>query len=135
MQFLSALLAGSLFGLGLTVSGMVDPGKVIGFLDITGQWDPSLALVMGGGLLIYLPGYLWLVKSTSKPFFAKKFTIPTIKIIDRKLITGAVLFGIGWGLAGFCPGPALASLAGGSVPIVIFVVSMLLGIKLVDRLT
>lgn len=133
MQFLSALLAGSLVGLGLTISGMVNPTKVIGFLDIAGQWDPSLALVMGGGLLVYLPGYLWWVKPASKPFYSLEFSIPTARSIDKKLVTGAALFGIGWGLAGICPGPALASLAGGSSFIVVFVVSMLLGIKFVDR--
>ena len=91
---------------------MVNPAKVLGFLDVTGQWDPSLILVMGGGVAVFAAGFL-LVKRTARPVFAAKFEIPTRRDIDPRLVAGAVLFGIGWGLAGFCPGPALTSLAFG----------------------
>ena len=101
---------GLLFGLGLTISGMINPQKVIGFLDLAGNWDPSLILVMGGGLAVTLPAFRWILK-LEKPFLQAKFYLPTRKDLDPKLIGGAVLFGLGWGIAGLCPGPALAALA------------------------
>lgn len=106
---LSALVCGIVFGLGLTVSGMINPQKVIGFLDLTGNWDPSLALVMAGALVVTLIGYRVVLKGRG-PLFDVKFRLPTRTDIDAKLIGGAALFGIGWGLSGLCPGPAIAGI-------------------------
>lgn len=108
MKNLSALLIGLLFGLGLIISGMVNPAKVLGFLDIFGAWDPSLAFVMGGAVVITFIGYRW-IGQAGKPWFDVKFRFPTATDIDAQLVAGAVLFGIGWGLVGLCPGPALAA--------------------------
>jgi hypothetical protein len=125
-RVLSALLCGLVFGAGLAISGMVNPAKVLGFLDITGQWDPSLTLVMAGGVAVFAVGFR-LIQRGPKPMFAEKFEIPTRRDIDPKLVIGAVLFGIGWGLAGFCPGPALTSLAFGLTKVYVFVGAMLAG--------
>lgn len=125
-RFLVPLLCGLIFGAGLAVSGMVNPAKVLGFLDVTGQWDPSLLLVMGSGVAVFAAGFL-LVKRSARPLLAAKFDIPTRRDIDPKLIIGAVLFGIGWGLAGFCPGPALTSLAFGLTKVYVFVAAMVAG--------
>lgn len=105
---ISTFIAGLLFGGGLTVSQMVNPEKVISFLDITGDWDPSLAFVMGGALIVTLVGYRLVLKRNT-PLFDETFRLPTRKDIDAPLLMGAALFGVGWGLAGLCPGPALAS--------------------------
>ncbi len=102
--------SGVLFGIGMVISSMADPAKVIGFLDITGAWDPSLAFVMGGALAVFVPAYLLLIKSRSESVFGDEIVCPTSKVIDKKLVGGAALFGIGWGLLGVCPGPAVASL-------------------------
>ena len=126
LRLLSALAAGLLFGVGLTVSRMIDPAKVLGFLDITGDWDPSLAFVMAGALAAAAPGYI-LTKRWDTPFCAAAFARPTATSIDRRLIAGAMLFGIGWGLVGYCPGPALASLGFAGNRILLFVVAMLAG--------
>jgi uncharacterized membrane protein YedE/YeeE len=130
---LAALLSGLLFGAGLVVSQMVDPAKVQGFLDFggipAGAWDPSLAFVMAGALAITAPGY-WLVLRRTAPVAAPKFLVPTRKDIDARLVSGAALFGIGWGLAGYCPGPAVAALAFGRAETAVFVVAMLLGMGL-----
>lgn len=126
-----SLLCGALFGLGLTISGMVLPEKVLGFLDLLGDWDPSLALVMGGALLVFMPGYFWLVKPRERSLLGAPFHLPTKRQIDKRLITGSALFGIGWGLVGICPGPALTSLVTAQWPVLLFVVAMLVGIKLV----
>ncbi len=126
-------LAGLLFGAGLVVSGMINPGKVIGFLDITGSWDPSLILVMGGGLLVTLPAFQLALKS-SRPLFESKFYLPTLQVVDRKLISGSILFGVGWGIAGFCPGPALAALVTLDGDVYLFVVAMIGGMLLHHRL-
>lgn len=107
---LAALASGLLFGVGLVVSGMVDPLKVLGFLDITGAWNPTLAFVMGGALLVAAPAF-WLARRGASPLFATRFEWPTATRIDRPLLVGAVLFGVGWGLVGYCPGPALAGIA------------------------
>ncbi len=120
------LLCGLIFGAGLAVSGMVNPAKVLGFLDVTGQWDPSLVLVMAGGVAVFALGFL-LVKRSAKPLLAAKFEIPTRRDIDPRLVAGAVLFGIGWGLAGLCPGPALTGLAFGITKVYIFVAAMVAG--------
>lgn len=120
---LSTFIAGLLFGGGLTVSQMVNPKKVISFLDITGDWDPSLAFVMGGALLVTLVGYRFVLKR-SEPLFDEKFRLPTRKDIDAPLLIGAALFGAGWGLAGLCPGPALASASFAGMNAYIFVGTM-----------
>jgi len=121
-----ALIAGLVFSLGLLISQMVNPVKVITFLDISGNWDPSLAFVMGSALIVTAIGYQ-LVWRRTKPFYADKFQVPLSRKIDRRLAIGAVLFGIGWGLAGLCPGPSLAALVIGGVPALGFFAAMLLG--------
>lgn len=126
LRNVSALIAGLIFGLGLVVSQMVNPAKVISFLDIFGNWDPSLAFVMGGGLIVTFIGYR-LVWQKSKPFAADKFQVPGNRTIDKKLAMGAILFGIGWGLVGLCPGPAIAALFIGGLPVIIFLGAMALG--------
>lgn len=123
---LSEFLVGLLFGLGLMLSGMTDPGKVLGFLDLFGQWDPSLALVMGGAIGVGFFAFA-LAKKRTLNFLGGAIRMPTSNQIDRRLVIGAVLFGAGWGLAGFCPGPALVSLAAGQTKAAVFVVFMVLG--------
>lgn len=126
-RLLSSLLAGLVFGLGLVISGMVNPAKVQNFLDITGAWDPSLALVMGAALIVAGVGYK-LVLRLPHPFFEAKFQIPALTRIDAKLLGGAALFGAGWGLAGFCPGPAITAAALLKGEVFIFLAAMLAGI-------
>lgn len=126
---LTIFLAGFLFGLGLVVSGMSNPAKVVGFLDLTGNWDPSLILVMGGGLLVTVPAF-HLVLKNPQPLFEEKFFLPTLTAIDPKLIVGAVMFGLGWGIAGFCPGPALAALVSLNPTVLLFVAAMVGGMVL-----
>jgi len=121
-----ALIAGVLFGLGLGISGMTDPRKVIGFLDVTGSWDPSLAFVMGGALAVHGIGNR-LVRKRPKPIFSSAFGLPPFSAIDGRLIGGAVLFGVGWGLAGYCPGPAVVSAASGAPGALVFVGTMAVG--------
>jgi len=133
---LSALLAGLVFGLGLTVSQMVNPAKVLAFLDLFGNWDPSLAFVMGAALAVTAIGYR-LAWRRPAPVFADRFQLPGNRRIDARLALGAVLFGIGWGLVGLCPGPAIASLAIGGAPAALFLAAMAAGMALfeaVDRL-
>ena len=125
-QIAVALVAGSLFGAGLAVSGMINPAKVLGFLDVAGDWDPTLLFVMGGALAVTIPGFAW-VRGRSGPIFADTFQMPSRKDIDGRLIAGAILFGIGWGLVGFCPGPALAALGSLQTPVWIFFLSLLAG--------
>ena len=120
---LPSLVSGLLFGAGLTVSQMVNPEKVAGFLDIAGNWDPSLALVMGAALTIAAVGYRLTLRRTT-PMFGAAFKLPTAKSVDGRLLSGAALFGVGWGLAGFCPGPAVASLAYGLWQSALFVLAM-----------
>ena len=126
---LTSLLTGLLFGAGLTVSGMIDPGKVLGFLDLAGDWDPTLATVMAGAILGAVPGF-HLARRRSAPLMGSAFQIPSNRTIDARLLQGAVLFGIGWALAGFCPGPALAALASGRWEVLAFVAAMLVGMVL-----
>ncbi len=128
MRWIS-LIFGTLFGLGLTISGMVLPAKVLGFLDVTGDWDPSLALVMGGALLVFMPGYLFLVKPRARSLAGEPFHLSKKRQLDPRLLAGSALFGIGWGLVGICPGPAITALVTGQWQIGLFVVAMLLGIK------
>jgi uncharacterized membrane protein YedE/YeeE len=125
-KLLIALLAGLLFGLGLTVSQMIDPQKVLGFLDLYGDWDPSLAFVMAGAIPVAALGF-WLAGPRAAPFCAADFARPSQVGIDRRLASGAVLFGIGWGLVGYCPGPAVASLGFGNPGTWLFVAAMLVG--------
>lgn len=125
MQILAALLAGLLFGGGLTISGMVNPAIVVGFLDIAGDWNPALALVMIGALAVAFPGY-WLLKGR-KPVFAEKALVPDRRDIDAPLIAGAAIFGLGWGLAGICPGPALTMFGIAPGPALVFVAAMSVG--------
>ena len=125
-----AVVAGAIFGLGLAVSGMTNPDKVLNFLDVAGQWDPSLALVMGAALAVSMPGFAWLRRRGCTLDGGALPAQPGTRI-DRRLLIGSALFGIGWGLAGYCPGPALANLAHGGADAVIFVVAMLVGSQLV----
>ena len=129
LQVLTALLAGAVFGAGLAVSGMMNPAKVIGFLDIAGDWDPTLAFVMGGALLLAAPGFA-LLRRRGQTMFGAKLDLPTRKDIDARLMGGAVLFGVGWGLAGFCPGPAISGLATGIGGVYLFVAAMIAGMLL-----
>ena len=133
MQLITALLIGTLFGLGLSVSEMINPARVIGFLDIGGRWDPTLMFVMAGALAVTLPGYA-LILSRGRPLLESRFFLPTKQAVDRQLLLGAVIFGIGWGLGGICPGPALAALAGGSPGIIIFVIAMVAGQWIAGRI-
>lgn len=126
MRLITTFLAGLLFSAGLIVSGMINPAKVIGFLDLFGQWDASLAFVMAGAVAVNFVGHR-LVTRRARPLFASGFAIPTRKDIDRPLIIGASLFGIGWGLVGLCPGPAIAALGAAPSSVSIFVAAMLAG--------
>ena len=129
MSKIISLVCGIIFGIGLTVSEMIDPAKVLGFLNIFGDWDPSLAFVMIGALIISSP-FFHLFKNNKKPIFVKSFNYTTNKEINKKLIIGSSLFGAGWGLAGLCPGPAIASLALLNINSAVFVVAMFVGFYL-----
>lgn len=129
MKLFMALLAGLVFGLGLIVSGMTDPAKVIGFLDLAGRWDPSLAFVMGGAILVGLVAFR-LTAGLPKALLGDPMRIPGARQIDRRLILGGLTFGIGWGLAGYCPGPVLASLANGGSKPLLFAGAMLVGMAI-----
>ncbi len=133
MFIFSAAVAGLLFGMGLIVSGMTDPSKVLGFLDLSGSWDPSLALVMAGAIGIGLPAFA-LARRRSHSMLGAAMQLPGKREIDRRLTGGSILFGIGWGLAGYCPGPALASLASGGAKPMLFTVAMLAGMGLFELL-
>jgi len=126
MSLFSAFAAGLVFGFGLIVSGMTDPGKVIGFLDVAGDWDPSLAFVMGGAVLVGFFAFRFAGRR-ARTFLGGALQLPHNRDIDKRLLAGSVLFGIGWGLAGFCPGPALVSFGSGFDKAAVFVVAMLGG--------
>lgn len=128
-RIIAALGVGLLFGLGLTISQMIDPAKVLGFLDIAGNWDPSLALVMGGALLVAFPGFR-LVLPRGTPLLTPQFHLPTRRDLDTRLIAGSAIFGIGWGIAGMCPGPAITALGLGHTDVLFFVVAMIAGMGL-----
>lgn len=125
-RIVSALFAGFLFGIGLALSSMIDPNKIINFLDFTGNWDPSLAFVILGALSVSLISFHFIYKRET-PFFDDKFRLPTRTEIDTPILAGATLFGIGWGMAGYCPGPAIASLGIGIMSPAIFVIAMFAG--------
>jgi uncharacterized protein len=128
-RLLVSFASGIVFALGLGISGMTRPVKVIGFLDFAGKWDASLAFVMVGAIAVYFIAYR-LIRKRSAPLFAEKFSVPGQKDIDLNLIVGAAIFGAGWGLGGFCPGPAITSLASGVTPVAVFVIAMAAGIYL-----
>ncbi|GMG84217.1 YeeE/YedE family protein [Paralimibaculum aggregatum] len=130
---LAGLAAGLVFGLGLVISGMADPAKVLAFLDIAGAWDPSLAFVMGGAIAVALPGFL-LLPRRGAPALGGRFELPTARAIDRNLLLGAALFGLGWGIGGFCPGPAFTALTLAAPGTLVFVPAMLAGMWLGHRL-
>jgi len=134
MQALIALVAGLLFGLGLLLSGMANPAKVVGFLDLAGHWDPSLALVMAGAIGAALPAFT-LAKARRKCVAGCEVSLPSATQIDAPLVLGSLTFGVGWGLAGYCPGPALVSLGTGSAPAVVFVLAMIAGMAIHAWLT
>ena len=131
MPMIASLLCGLVFGAGLLISGMVQPTKVLGFLDIFGVWDPSLAVVMAAALAVSVPGFM-LAKGRSQPLLAARGFWPARDDIDRPLVVGSALFGIGWGLVGLCPGPALESLATLSPDVLVFVAAMAAGMVLRD---
>ena len=126
---LAALLAGLVFGAGLALSGMTDPAVVQGFLDISGAWNPALVFVMGGALAVTFVGYR-LVLDRKTPLFGRQFHLPRASGIDMPLVAGAVLFGLGWGLSGYCPGPAVASLSSGNAGVLVFAAAMAAGMAL-----
>lgn len=132
---ISEFVVGLVFGLGLIVSGMTDPGKVLGFLDLFGAWDPSLALVMGGAILVGVFAFA-LARKRTRTFLGGALHLPTSRDIDKRLVVGGLAFGVGWGLAGFCPGPALVSLGMGEPKAAVFVAAMLAGMvvfELIER--
>lgn len=133
MRILMALITGLVFGIGLIVSGMTNPAKVLGFLDLAGRWDPSLALVMAGAILVALPAFR-VAARRRQSLLGEPMRLPTATRIDRRLVLGSLAFGAGWGLAGFCPGPALASLTTGAVQLLIFCAAMLVGMGIFELL-
>lgn len=129
-----ALVAGALFGFGLSLSGMVNPARVSAFLDVASDdWDPSLMFVLGGAVMVAVPGVL-LRHFLARPILAESFSLPAKTRVDRPLILGSAIFGLGWGLAGFCPGPALSAFALGLTPVILFVCAMIAGMLVHDRL-
>lgn len=129
MKFVAAFISALLFGLGLGISGMTNPNNVIGFLDIFGDWKPALLLVMVGAISFHAATYFIITKRQS-PLFSESFQIPTNRSLDKRLIFGSALFGLGWGVAGYCPGPAITSLATSSTAALLFCAAMLCGISL-----
>ena len=133
MIVFASLLAGLVFGLGLIVSGMANPAKVLGFLDVTGNWDPSLAFVMGGAIAVGVVAFAVAGRRTAS-LLGVEMRLPSARHVDRRLVAGSVLFGIGWGVAGFCPGPGLVSLGMGEVKALVFVAAMLAGMGMFELL-
>ena len=137
MNKLISLLSGTIFGIGLVISEMINPQKVLGFLDLFGNWDPSLAFVMIGALIVSLPMF-HIIKKKEKPLLEEKFDYSSNKNIDQRLVFGSILFGAGWGLGGLCPGPAISSLALLNFYSISFVISMFIGfyfVKILDSTT
>jgi len=133
IEALAALALGALFGAGLALSGMADPAVVLGFLDVAGAWNPALLAVMGGALVVSFPGFRIALRR-ARPVLAERFHLPTATVLDARLLGGAALFGLGWGLAGYCPGPALVSLVGGSAGAFLFVAAMIAGLAVARAL-
>ena len=133
MKYLSSFLIGAIFGIGIVVSGMGDPARVQNFFDLFGSWDPSLAFVMGGALLVFMPGYFLLVRPRTTPILEAEFRMPQRKAIDARMIGGAATFGIGWGVVGFCPGGAIPMIGTGNGSVLLFVAAMVAGM-LIARL-
>jgi hypothetical protein len=134
MRFLIVFLIGALFGTGIALSGMANPAKVLNFFDLAGSFDPSLAFVMAGALAVAAPGYALLFRMREKPLFDQSFRLPKASAIDAKLIGGSAVFGIGWGIAGFCPGASIPALGLGHASAAIFVAALLVGILIARRL-
>jgi uncharacterized protein len=126
VKYVVAAIAGGLFALGLVVSGMTTPAKVTAFLDVGGNWDGSLAFVMAAAIAVYAP-VAWLARRHRQPIFDDRFHWPAPRVIDARLVGGAAIFGVGWGLSGYCPGPAIVSVGGGSLAVAVFAVSMIAG--------
>ena len=131
-SFISQYLIGVLFGIGLIISGMSNPQKILNFLDLAGNWDPSLIFVMGGAILVGLAGF-YLVSKRSEAFFGGALHIPTRRDISKPLIIGSLIFGAGWGIAGFCPGPAIVALGAGHLKAFVFILAMLAGMAICNR--
>jgi hypothetical protein len=134
MRYLSLYLTGLFFGTGISISGMANPAKVLNFFDVAGTWDPSLAFVMGGAVIVTFLGYRFVLKRPM-PVMADRFHLPTSRVIDTRLLGGSAVFGIGWGIAGFCPGGALPALGTGTPAVFIFVGALLVGILLARAIT
>lgn len=135
MHRFSEFVVGLLFGWGLLISGMTDPGKVLGFLDLAGAWDPSLAFVMGGGVLVGLVGFT-VARKRTRSLLGSAMHLPTSRDLDRRLVVGSLAFGVGWGLAGFCPGPGIVAMGAGESKAALFVVAMIVGMlffEVLDR--
>lgn len=128
----SQYLIGVLFGWGLIISGMSNPQKILGFLDLAGSWDPSLIFVMAGAIIVGLAGF-YVVSKRTEAFFGGALLIPKRRDISKPLIIGSLIFGVGWGIAGFCPGPALVALGAGHIKALVFVIAMLAGMEICDR--
>lgn len=126
MRLLAIYLIGLVFGLGISISGMSNPAKVLNFFDVAGSWDPSLAFVMGGALIVTFFGYRWTM-GRERPLMDRFFHMPTNPLIDRKLLAGSALFGVGWGLSGFCPGGALPALGTGRADVILFIGALIVG--------
>lgn len=133
LTLMASYVAGLLFSLGLAVSGMTDPARVVGFLDVAGDWDPTLMFVLGGAVMTTFIGYRFVLKQPA-PMLAGRFELPSRRDLDTKLLGGAALFGVGWGLSGYCPGPAIASLGGATLPLVAMLATMVLGWLIAKRI-
>jgi uncharacterized membrane protein YedE/YeeE len=131
MLIIASLLAGLVFGLGLILSGMANPAKVLGFLDLAGPWDPSLVLVMAGAIAVGLAAF-FVARTRTVSFLGAEMKLPNARHIDRRLVVGSLLFGLGWGIAGFCPGPGLVALGMGEAKAAVFVAAMLLGMGIFE---
>ena len=127
MKYLSALLIGAVFGIGIVISGMGNPAKLQNFFDLAGTWDPSLAFVMGGALVVALPGYALIFRRRARPVLEPAFSLPSSKVVDARLVGGSALFGIGWGIVGFCPGGAIPVIGLFHASIFIFLAAMIAG--------
>jgi uncharacterized membrane protein YedE/YeeE len=127
MKLIVTYLIGLVFGIGISISGMANPAKVLNFFDVAGTWDPSLAFVMGGALVVAFIGYKLVLKRPA-PLFEANFNVPTSRVIDARLVGGSAVFGIGWGIAGFCPGGALPALGTGNIDVLIFTAALVAGI-------